>query len=188
MKQLTIVLSILTVFVLGGCVQGPSTKYVALRPIPDSPSFVVSSFNNHQAQVMCANLAEGALISAGVSVVQMPHIKEVEIRKGIGAGKDKLDTKAPSLNSSGAYEMRIENYSQYEKTNASYLIKTNGFVTYYDNVPYIDKINITVSKLDKTKEIVASFVTYEHSINDDVYNHLKTLGIKVRPDKNMTSP
>jgi hypothetical protein len=170
----------LAVLGLGGCVQRNSTQFVALRPVPNSPSFVVDSFNNYQAQVMCAELAQGALINSGVKVVRKPHLKKVETIKKTGTAQDKFDKKEPSSLLSHSDEIRIESYSQYDKINADYLVKTNGFITHYDGVPYIEKINILISKLDGTHEILASFVTYEWSINEDMYKALKALGITIR--------
>ena len=183
MKKILLILLSLAMLGISGCRQGTGTKYVALRPLADSQSFVVKSFNNYQAQVMCANLAQGALINAGVSVVRMPPLKQVETRISNNDTQSRVTKKDSAADSTSAQEMRIENYSEYERTNAGYLVRTNGFVTYYDGIPYIDKINITIIKLDKSKEIIASFVTYEYSIKDDMYQHLKALGIKVRPEE-----
>ena len=105
--------TILVIFVLitSGCA---STQFVALRDVPQSPSFVVIPANTYLSEVEFGNKIEQAIISSGVKVVMRPSTKEVTTEKVL--------EKAEGNQASG---MKLtERYFEFEKINADYIVQT----------------------------------------------------------------
>jgi hypothetical protein len=183
---------VIVFFVLVGCSRTIPSKYVVMRNVPENPTFAVLPFNNYQDQIMCSDRAVASLIASGVKVVtwREPSSKNVEIRKGAVAGQaqidkdrngDRVNDSKNVLGEAKLSQTRIEKYIEYEDIKADYLVKINGNVTYYSGVPYINSINIQIIKKNNY-EILASFVSYESSINQDMRGTLKHLGFKVNND------
>ncbi len=105
--------SILVIFVLTtvGCF---STQFVALRDVPQSPSFVVIPVNSYLSEVEFGNKIEQAIISSGVKVVMRPSTKEVTTEQVLEQSED---TQATGMK-------LTERYFEFEKINADYIVQT----------------------------------------------------------------
>jgi hypothetical protein len=161
-----------------------------MRNVPENPTFAVVPFNTYQGQIMCSDRVVASLIASGVKVVHWQISgKNVEIRKGAALGQAQIDNDKngdrvndiKNVDEAKLSEIRIEKYIEYQNIKADYIVKINGNVTYYSGVPYINTINIQIIKKDND-EILASFVSYEYSINQDMRGALKHLGFKVDND------
>jgi hypothetical protein len=187
-----IITATLSLLILIGCGLKPLPVkyYVVQRDVPISPTFVVVPFNDYQPQFFCAEQAEAALIAAGVKVVMWNQKKkDVEISKRIdaeqaklGHGSDRIQPitgklDSASLETTGAYAMRVERFIDYGEISADYIVRTNGNIYYSDGS--IDKISVRIIKKD-SNEVLSSFVTYTEYIKDEMYKNLQSLGIKVK--------
>jgi hypothetical protein len=176
---------LLSVFILQGCVSSNNPIYIVSRDVPENPSFTVIPFNNYQLQISCTDSVESALISSGVKVVKRPEVKEVENRKGYGGEQKQIDQPNENINSKGAFETRIERYSEYEEIKSDYIIETNCTVQSYQGSLYIEGMNVRITKTI-SKEILASFQSNLNDIKNDMNEALRTLGIKVYTLTNTT--
>ena len=191
MRRIPIAIA-LSLLMLAGCRTTTVKYFVVQRDVPQSPTFVVLPFNDYQPQISCAELAESALIAAGVKVVMPPQKKkEVEIKKGIdgeqakvGQGIDRIQPMAvkgdsASLEKTSAFETRIERFTEYEKIITDYIVTTTGTIVNYQGGPHIESISVRIYS-KHTDEILSSFVTYPEYIKDDMYKVLESLGVKVK--------
>lgn len=123
---------VLVVFVLTmtGCAR---TKFVVLRDVPHSPSFVIIPANNYLHEVEFANKIEQAIIGSGVKIVMRPSTKEVTTEKVL--------EKAEGSQAAG---MRLtERYFEFEKINADYIVQT-----------YVTSQQVKITKRE-TQEVLA---------------------------------
>ena len=110
-KELLCIVLVVFIPTMVGCAQ---TKFVVLRDVPQSPSFVVIPANTYLSEVKFGNKIEQAIISSGVKVVMRPSTKEVtteevlEMAEGNQAAGMKL----------------TERYFEFEKINADYIVQT----------------------------------------------------------------
>ena len=102
---------VISVLIMAGCAQ---TKFVVLRDVPQSPSFVVIPANTYLFEVEFGNKIEQAIISSGVKVVMRPSTKEVTTEKVLEKSEDNQ-----------AAGMKLtERYFEFEKINADYIVQT----------------------------------------------------------------
>lgn len=105
--------TVLVIFVLimVGCAR---TQFVALRDVPQSPSFVVIPANTYLSEVEFGNKIEQAIISSGVKVVMRPSTKEITTEKVL-----------EKTEGNQAAGMKLtERYFEFEKINADYIVQT----------------------------------------------------------------
>jgi hypothetical protein len=165
-------------------------RYVVRRDVADVPSFVVLSFNNSQEQIQCANIVESALIASGVKVLRSPEVKKVETKREAGLGQvqsdkeiegeppNNVEKKSLSIDGMDARESRVEKYYQYSEIKANYIIETNGVVSFNDGEPSLGDIYVSIYRKGED-ELIASFISDSGDMKKDVYNILKSLGVKV---------
>ena len=102
---------VISVLIMAGCAR---TKFVVLRDVPQSPSFVVIPANTYLLEVEFGNKIEQAIISSGVKVVMHPSTREVTTEKVL--------EKAEGNQAAG---MKLtERYFEFEKINADYIVQT----------------------------------------------------------------
>lgn len=96
---------------LTGCAQ---TRFVVLRDVPPSPSFVVIPANDYLSEVTFANEIERAILGAGVKVVMRPSTKEVTT--------EKVTEETEGNQASG---MKLtERYFAFDEIDADYIVQT----------------------------------------------------------------
>ena len=125
----------LAVFVLTmtGCAR---TKFVVLRDVPHSPSFVVIPANAYLHEVEFGNKIERAIIGSGVKVVMRPSTREVTTEQVIEEAKG-----------SKASGVRLtEKYFAFEEINADYIVQT-----------YVSSQQVKITKRE-TQEVLAILV------------------------------
>ena len=105
--------SIVIIFVLTtvGCA---STQFVALRDVPQAPSFVVIPANSYLSEVEFGNKIEQAIISSGVKVIMRPSTKEVTTEQVLEKAE----------NDQAAGMKLTERYFEFEKVSADYIVQT----------------------------------------------------------------
>ena len=102
---------VISILIMAGCAR---TKFVVLRDVPQSPSFVVIPANTYLLEVEFGNKIEQAIISSGVKVVIRPSTKEVTTEKVLEKARDNQ-----------AAGMKLtERYFEFEKINADYIVQT----------------------------------------------------------------
>ena len=123
---------------LAGC---GKTQFVALREVPESPSFVVIPANNFLHEVEFANNIENAIISAGLKVVMRPATKDVTTEKIIQDAEGKRTDDRTLIQSVDA--KLIERYSAFEDIDTDYIVQT-----------YVTLKQVKIAKRE-TREILA---------------------------------
>ena len=132
--------TVLVIFalIMTGCAQ---TKFVVLRDVPQSPSFVVIPANSYLSEVAFGNKIEQAIISCGVKVIMRPSTKEVKTEKVLEKAEDNQ-----------AASMKLtERYFEFEKINADYIVQT-----------YATSQQVKITKRETQEVLVILSVTPPH--------------------------
>ena len=143
MYRLIVVPMVLLLF-LAGCGR---TRYIVLREVPQSPSFVVIPANDYLHEVAFANHIENTIISTGIKVVVRPATKEVLTEQAVGgSGSRRAEGHQSNL---GMGAKLTERYFEYESVDADYIVQT-----------YRNSLQVKISKRE-TREILA-VLTHEN--------------------------
>ena len=135
------------VVVLAGCAT-PTSQFVVLRDVPESPSFVVIPANDYLHEVVFANEVENAIISAGIKVVMRPVTKDVTMEKTVQGAEGKRTDDRALIQSADA--KLIERYSAFDDIDADYIVQT-----------YVTSRQVKISKRE-TEEILAVLVAKQY--------------------------